>query len=132
MIFLSSSQVFAIPNRTQANDPVQDQFTVIVSGNGFNETAGKFNITVSQGDLVTIKFIYRDDSNASHQIAIEDWVGFNISQSNPIAIMRITTNRPGVFSMYCDDVQSGILIVMRSPRYHYFVLGDFNTNSSIV
>ncbi len=82
-------------------------FTVIVSRNGFNGTANKFNITVQQGDSVKITFIYGDGDLANdnpHEMSFEHYgiQTVKIGKSNPTATVEFVADTPGSFIFYCD------------------------------
>jgi len=110
----------------QSSAVQQAEFTVVVNRNGFNGTLGAFNITVHQGDLVKITFVYGDTDlpyNNPHKISIEDYNIHTdqISKSNPTVTVRFTADQAGTFSFYCtiycigmDKMQSGNLNVI--PR----------------
>lgn len=81
-------------------------FTVIVSRNGFNGTA-KFSVTVQQGDLVKITFVYGDNDLAydnPHEMTFEHY-GIHtakVGKSNPTATVEFVADTAGSFSFYCD------------------------------
>jgi hypothetical protein len=82
-------------------------FTVIVSRNGFNGTANKFNITVQQGDSVKITFIYGDRDLANdnpHEMSFEHYgiQTVKIGKSNPTATVEFVADTSGNFIFYCD------------------------------
>ncbi len=81
-------------------------FTVIVSRNGFNGTA-KFSMTVQQGDLVKVIFVYGDNDLAydnPHEITFEHYgiQTAKIGKSNPTATVEFVADSAGSFGFYCD------------------------------
>ncbi len=81
-------------------------FTVIVSRNGFNGTAGTFTLNVQQGDSVKITFVYGDDDLAvdnPHAIAFEGYriQTVNIGKSNPTVTVEFVADVSGTFNFYC-------------------------------
>ncbi len=81
-------------------------FTVIVSRNGFNGTAGTFTLNVQQGDSVRITFVYGDDDltvDNPHAIAFEGYriQTVNIGKSNPTVTVKFVADVSGTFNFYC-------------------------------
>lgn len=81
-------------------------FIVIVSRYGFNGTAGSFSITVQQGDLVRITFLYGDNDLAvdnPHAIMFDGYriQTVNIGKSNPSVTVEFVAAVSGAFNFYC-------------------------------
>lgn len=81
-------------------------FTVIVSRYGFNGTAGSFSITVQQGDMVKITFVYGDNDLAvdnPHAIMFDGYriQTVNIGKSNPSVTVDFVADVSGTFNFYC-------------------------------
>ena len=108
-----------------ARMPQQKTFIIMVSRNGFNST-DQFNITVNQGDQVTITFVYDDgdlQTDNPHRMTID---GFDIhtgviNKANPSVTVKFLADQSGSFNFYCviycvgmDKLQSGNLIVIPS------------------
>lgn len=81
-------------------------FTVIVSRYGFNGTASGFSITVQQGDVVKITFVYGDSDltvDNPHAIMFDGYriQTVNIGKSNPTVTVEFVADASGTFNFYC-------------------------------
>ena len=101
-----------------------EQFAVMVSSQGFNGSSNTLNLQVSQGDEVTITFVYDDPTvNTAHEIAI---VGYNmqtaiIDQANPTSKIQFIAAQTGTFLIHCiipcvgmENLQNAWLVVKQS------------------
>ncbi len=103
-------------------------FTVIVGSSGFNGSAYPINIQVSQGDKVTIRFVYGDGSlsfDNPHIILID---GYNIEtgkidRETPVQELTFTAGQVGNFHFHCalpcvgmENLQQGTLVVATSKQ----------------
>lgn len=113
--------LYAAPAAASSPDP--KTFTVVVSSVGFNGTSGLFNITVNQGDTVTLNFVYGDNSlsfDNPHRVFIHG-VGLTtgtIDRTTPIQTLTFTIGQAGQFVFHCDlpcfgmeNLQQGVLVV---------------------
>jgi len=119
----------AVFNLTPSNNAtgVKD-FTVIVSASGFNGTATALNLPVNQGDQVTIRFVYGDQSlsfDNPHKMRIGGYniVTGNIDRLIPVQIVNFTASQVGRFQFICiipcygmENLQAGFIIVSASSR----------------
>jgi len=119
-----SGSMTIITGQTTGEVPGFKIFTVIVSSRGFNGSSNTLNLPVSQGDQVSITFVYDDPTvNTAHEMAI---VGYNIrtaiiDQANPISKIQFVAGQVGSFQIQCiipcvgmDNLQNAWLLVKRS------------------
>jgi len=102
-------------------------FTIFVSHLGFNKTSLEFPITVYQGDIVRITFVYNDSDlnfDNPHQMRLDgyDITSQVISTAHKISTIEFTANQIGEFRFYCiipcvgmENLQNGKLIVKIKP-----------------
>ena len=110
--------------RQGASEFGSELFTMMVSSQGFNGSSNTLNLIVSQGDQVSITFVYDDPSvNTAHEIAI---VGYNmqtaiIDQANPTSRIQFIAAQTGTFLIHCiipcvgmENLQNAWLVVKQS------------------
>jgi len=110
--------------RQTAESSEFDVFTVMVSSQGFNGSSNTLNLAVSQGDPVSITFVYDDPTvYTAHQIEIE---GYNIQttiidQANPISKLQFVAGQTGTFQIHCiipcvgmENLQNAWLVVKQA------------------
>lgn len=120
-----SGSMNIITGQTTGEVPGFKIFTVMVSSHGFNGSSNTLNLDVSQGDEVSITFVYDDPAvNTAHEMAI---VGYNIrttiiTQSNPTSKIRFVAGQVGSFQIQCiipcvgmENLQNAWLLVKQSP-----------------
>lgn len=102
-------------------------FTVFVSRFGFNNTSHELLITVYQGDVVRITFVYNDSDlnfDNPHQMRLDGYgiTSQVISLTRKISTIEFTANQAGEFRFYCiipcvgmENLQNGKLIVKIRP-----------------
>ena len=101
-----------------------DTFTLMISSQGFNGSSNTLNVAVSQGDQVSITFVYNDPTvYTAHQIAIE---GYNlqtaiIDQANPTSRLQFVAGQAGTFQIHCiipcvgmENLQNAWLVVKQA------------------
>ena len=112
-------------NTSQTTEvPGFDVFTVMISSQGFNGSSNTLNLAVSQGDQVSITFVYNDPTvYTAHEIAIE---GYNlqttiIDQANPTSKLQFVAGQAGTFQIHCiipcvgmENLQNAWLVVKQS------------------
>jgi hypothetical protein len=86
--------------------PGAREFTIVVSRHGFNETAVAFSITVEEGALVKITFVYGDTDllvDNPHAIALDGYgiETASIVKTNPTVTVQFIADVPGTFNFYC-------------------------------
>jgi hypothetical protein len=119
-----SGSMTIITGQTTGEGPGFKIFTVIVSSHGFNGSSNTLNLDVSQGDQVSIIFVYDDPTvNTAHEMAI---VGYNIrttiiDQANPISKIQFVAGQVGSFQIQCiipcvgmENLQNAWLLVKQS------------------
>lgn len=126
-----SSQAFGAPNGvlavSQSGTPDAKVFTVIVSHLGFNGSSGPLAIQATQGDNITINFVYGEGNlsfDNPHIIKIE---GYNIQtrvldKSAPMQRLSLIVGQAGRFVFHCvlpcfgmENLQNGVVEVAPSP-----------------
>jgi len=113
-----------ITDQTIGKDSGLKIFTVIVSSHGFNGSSNTLNLDVSQGDQVSIKFVYNDPTvNTAHEIAIDSYniQSAIINKANPISIIQFVAGQVGSFLIHCiipcigmENLQNAWLLVKQS------------------
>ena len=112
-------------NTSQTTEvPGFDVFTVMISSQGFNGSSNTLNLAVSQGDQVSITFVYNDPTvYTAHEIAIE---GYNlqttiIDQANPTSKLQFVAGQAGTFQIHCiipcvgmENLQNAWLVVKQA------------------
>ncbi len=103
-------------------------FTIIVSSAGFNGSADPISIQVSQGDDVTIKFLYGDQSLNFDNVHVIGIDGYNIetgkiTKKTPVQEVRFTAGQVGTFQFHCtvpcygmENLQQGSIVVSPSTQ----------------
>jgi hypothetical protein len=120
----ATSTSMSITTSQTSEGPGLEAFTVKVSSQGFNGSSNTLNLPVSQGDEVSITFVYDDPTvNTAHQLAI---VGYNIqstiiSQANPTSRIRFVAGQAGSFLIHCiipcvgmENLQNAWLLVKQA------------------
>jgi hypothetical protein len=99
--------ISATPSQALSISSAEPQrFVIVVSRQGFNGTADALSVTVQQGDLVNITFLYGDYDlpvDNPHAIMIDGYgiKTVNIDRSNPKATVQFVADSSGTFSFYC-------------------------------
>jgi hypothetical protein len=99
--------ISATPSQALSISAAEPQrFLIVVSRHGFNGTADALSITVQQGDLVNITFLYGDNDlgvDNPHAIMIYGYGirTVNIDRSNSKATVQFVADSSGTFSFYC-------------------------------
>ncbi len=106
IVFVTLNLALSTPPSHASTSTQLRTFTVIVSRNGFNGTAGSFTLNVQQGDSVKITFVYGDDDLAvdnPHAIAFEGYriQTASIGKSNPTVTIEFVADVSGTFNFYC-------------------------------
>lgn len=106
IVFITFTLALSTPPSHASTSTQLRAFTVIVSRNGFNGTAGSFTLNVQQGDSVKITFIYGDDDLAvdnPHAIAFDGYriQTASIGKSNPTVTIEFVADVSGTFNFYC-------------------------------
>ncbi|HKM78314.1 MAG TPA: hypothetical protein VJZ03_04500 [Candidatus Bathyarchaeia archaeon] len=119
-----SGSMTIITGQTTGKDSGLKIFTVIVSSHGFNGSSNTLNLDVSQGDQVSIKFVYNDPTvNTAHEIAIDSYniQSAIINKANPISIIQFVAGQVGSFLIHCiipcigmENLQNAWLLVKQS------------------
>ncbi len=126
---IAQSGVLAIqkPNSTD-NGTETSLFTVIVGSSGFNGSADPISLQVSQGDRVTIKFVYGDENLSFDNPHIVLMDGYNIQtgkidRETPVQELTFTAGQVGSFHFHCalpcvgmENLQQGTLVVVTSKQ----------------
>jgi len=120
-----SASMTIVTGQTTGQVPGFKIFTVIVSSRGFNGSSNTLNLDVSQGDQVSITFVYDDPTvNTAHEMAI---VSYNIhttiiDQANPTSKIQFVAGQVGSFQIHCiipcvgmENLQNAWLVVKQSP-----------------
>lgn len=100
-----------------------DYFTIYVSHLGFNDSSGKLTLSVTQGDSVSIKFIWNDSTLAfdnAHQMEVQGYAVISavIDQKSSTSVVQFTASASGTFQINCiipcdgmSNLQNGWLVV---------------------
>ncbi len=106
--------------------PSSRTFTIVVSSTGFNGTSTSMNVTVNQGDTVTINFVYGDGAlsfDNPHQVKIEGYglTTGTIDRSSLTQTLSFKVNQAGQFQIHCvqpcfgmTNLQQGVLLVKQA------------------
>ena len=121
---VTNSRSMSINTGQTPEPPGFEIFTLMISSRGFNGSANTLNVAVSQGDQVSIVFVYDDPKvYTAHQIAIE---GYNIQstiidQANRISKLQFVAGQAGTFQIHCiipcvgmENLQNAWLVVKQS------------------
>ncbi len=119
-----------------AAQPATRSFVVMITSQGFDN--GLLNLTVAQGDTVTITFALdasqrSDNSTDNHHIIVIS--GYNVqteevSPSHPNATVTFVADTEGQFSIYCATPECPIHYLMLSGKLNVVVPTAAQTTSS--
>jgi hypothetical protein len=112
------------PSRTSAQAPQPVKIRVPVTDNGWNGQGANFSLTVEEGQLIELTFVFEQKVHLTDEhIFILD--GYNlewekIDYSHPEATVRFLADKPGSFRLKCDLdceihdlLKNGTLVVAR-------------------